>query len=71
MSQAPDWPVYFVVPEDRFPSFRSQNFTKPDQQTKQTEKGHESKKRKKEDISAEWETLFDSLTQYALEIKLC
>lgn len=71
MSKAPDWPLYFVVPEDKFSQFRSQTFTKSDQQARQTKKGNESKKRRKEDVPVEWETLFDNLAQYALEIKLC
>jgi len=66
------WKFYFVVPEVLFSSYTRQRPKRPAEEPREKEKG-QSKKRKRfsPDDLAEYETNWDNMEQYVLQMKFC
>eukprot|EP01127_Copromyxa_protea_P009926 TRINITY_DN2381_c0_g1_i2.p1 TRINITY_DN2381_c0_g1~~TRINITY_DN2381_c0_g1_i2.p1 ORF type:complete len:319 (-),score=44.02 TRINITY_DN2381_c0_g1_i2:35-991(-) len=71
LTQANGWPLYFVVPCDRFKEFREQKATVSKETTETSISEPESEKRKfDESTLADYLLLFENVEQYVLMIKL-
>lgn len=70
LTNANGWPLYFVVPCDRFKEFRKQEAKFP--KTTEESTSEPNNKKRKIDVStlADYLLLFESMEQYVLRIKL-
>lgn len=70
--QSVGWPLYFVVPGDRFKDFKAQQLTAPNEEDKEIQVQGRSRKRQRPDPDTlgNYDTLWSNVHQYVLKINL-